>query len=195
MNRSKSQLKQSRSRLAIYLYLLKTLKNSSKMIELIKREIHILQQATHPNVVKLFDVARTPNYLYLFLEYCNDGDLKKYLQGKTSKRLSEVEAVIILKHIVEGFKKLYQLKIIHRDIKPANILLHNGTAKITDFGFARIIESEMNDPSYFSRVGSPLYMAPQILEGQPFSSKCDIWSLGVMLFEMLYGKTPWEGDS
>jgi serine/threonine-protein kinase ULK/ATG1 len=145
--------------------------------------------------VKLFDVARTPNYLYIFLEYCNDGDLKKYLMSKPAKRLSEVEAVIILKHIVEGFRKLFQLKIIHRDIKPANILLHNGTAKITDFGFARIIESEMNDPSYFSRVGSPLYMAPQILEGQPFSSKCDIWSLGVMLFEMLYGKTPWEGDS
>lgn len=60
------------------------------MLELIKREIHILKNATHPNVVKLYDVARTPHYLYLFLEYCNDGDLKKYLSGKSGKRLSEV---------------------------------------------------------------------------------------------------------
>jgi serine/threonine protein kinase len=60
------------------------------MIELIKREINILQQADHPYIVKLYDVARTPHYLYLFLEYCNDGDLKKYLQNKNGKRLSEV---------------------------------------------------------------------------------------------------------
>ena len=94
--------------------------------------------------------------------------MKKYLSSKPGRRLSEVEAVVFLKHIVEGFKKLYSLKIIHRDIKPANILIHNGIAKITDFGFARVIETEMNgkifykiiDPSYFSRVGSPLYMAP-----------------------------------
>ena len=105
---------------------------------------------------------------------------------------------------MEGFKKLYKSKIIHRDIKPANILLHNGVAKITDFGFARVIETEMNgyfiysnfkDPAYLSRVGSPLYMSPQILEGLPFSAKCDVWSLGVIFFEMLYGRTPWTGEN
>ena len=118
----------------------------------------------------LYDIARTGNYLYMFLEYCADGDLKEYISQKDEKRLSELEAVIFLKHIVEGFKKLYKQKIIHRDIKPANILLNNGVAKITDFGFARVIETEMNgfkttfifmlDPAYLSRVGSPLYMAP-----------------------------------
>lgn len=71
-----------------------------------------------------------------------------------------MEAVIFLKHIVAGFKQLYDLKIIHRDIKPANILLKNGVAKITDFGFARYIDVAMDEPSHFSRVGSPLYMAP-----------------------------------
>ncbi|CAD8087604.1 unnamed protein product [Paramecium primaurelia] len=172
-----------------------SIKDSAKMVEHIKREISILQQANNPHIVKLYDVARTPHYLYLFLEYCHDGDLKKYLSTKYGRRLSEVEAVIFLKHLVEGFRTLHQLKIIHRDIKPANILLHKGVAKITDFGFARVIDTGMNDPAYFSRVGSPLYMAPQILEGQPFSSKCDVWSMGVMLFEMLYGKPPWDGDN
>lgn len=86
--------------------------------------------------------------------------------------------------------KLFDEKVIHRDIKPSNILLHNGMAKIADFGFARVIESEI-DMMVLSRVGSPIYMAPQILEGKHFTSKCDIWSLGVMFYELLYGVTPW----
>ncbi|CAD8156173.1 unnamed protein product [Paramecium octaurelia] len=171
-----------------------TIKDSAKTVEYIKREISILQSANNPHIVKLYDVTRTPHNLYLFLEYCYDGDLKKYLSTKYCRRLSEFEAAIFLKHLVEGFRTLHQLKIIHRNIKPANILLHQGVAKITDFGFARVIDTEMNDPAYYSRVGSPFYMAPQLLEGQPFSSKCDVWSMGVLLFEMLYGKLPWEGD-
>ncbi|CAD8105724.1 unnamed protein product [Paramecium sonneborni] len=172
-----------------------TISDTPKMIELIKREIAILQKINHPNIVRLFDVARTNNYLYMFLEYCADGDLKDYMAKKEEKRLSELEAVIFIKHIVEGFKRLYKQKIIHRDIKPANILLHQGVAKITDFGFARVMDTEMNDPAYLSRLGSPLYMAPQILEGQPFSAKCDVWSVGVMFYELLYGRTPWSAEN
>ncbi|CAK94087.1 unnamed protein product (macronuclear) [Paramecium tetraurelia] len=172
-----------------------TISDTPKMIELIKREIAILQKINHPNIVRLYDVARTNNYLYMFLEYCADGDLKDYMAKKEEKRLSELEAVIFIKHIVEGFKRLYKQKIIHRDIKPANILLHQGVAKITDFGFARVMDSEMNDPAYLSRLGSPLYMAPQILEGQPFSAKCDVWSVGVMFYELLYGRTPWSAEN
>lgn len=73
------------------------------MLELIKREIGILQKINHPNIVKLYDVARTSNYLYMFLEYCKDGDLKEYLQKKEDKILSENEAITFLKHIVDGF--------------------------------------------------------------------------------------------
>jgi serine/threonine protein kinase len=90
---------------------------------------------------------------------------------------------------------LYNNSIIHRDIKPANILIHEGVAKLTDFGFARVIDSGMEDQGAFSKVGTPLYMSPQILNDQKFSSKCDIWSLGMMLYEMLYGKTPWTANS
>ena len=131
------------------------------MSELIKREIQILRLVENTHIVKLFDVARTDNNLYLFFELCMDGDLHEYQQKKENKRLSEAEAVIFLKHIVEAFKELYRKKVIHRDIKPANILLHEGCAKITDFGLSRIVDNiDMNSPALFSRVGSPLYMSP-----------------------------------
>jgi len=73
--------------------------------------------------------------------------------------LSEAESVNFLKHIVEGFKELQRRNIIHRDIKPANIMLKEGIAKIADFGLSRVVE-EIDTPEYYSRVGSPLYMAP-----------------------------------
>lgn len=145
-------------------------------------------------MVKLYSVTLTHNHLYMFLEYCSGGDLKHYLKKKQGNRLEEEEAVQFISHIIFGFRDLHALKIIHRDIKPANILLRDGQAKISDFGFARILE-QSNTPEMYSRLGSPLYMSPQILDGTKFSSKCDIWSLGIMFYEFLYGKTPWFGEN
>lgn len=130
------------------------------MLELIKREINILQKVNNKHIVRLYDVARTQHNLYMFLEYCMDGDLKEYLKKKDGNRLSEQEALMFLRHIVEGFKELHKHKIIHRDIKPANIMLTNGLAKISDFGFARILDNQYDTPALLSRLGSPLYMAP-----------------------------------
>lgn len=106
------------------------------------------------------EVARTSSNLYLFFEYCKDGDLKHYLK-KHGGHLSISETLLVTRHIVEGFKHLNELKIVHRDIKPANILLSNGYAKIADFGFAKAMER--NNEEFLTRVGSPLYMAPQML--------------------------------
>lgn len=91
---------------------------------------------------------------------------------------------------------LYNQSIIHRDIKPANILLHEGKAAISDFGFARCLESQgMDEQVRMSFLGTPLYMSPQILKEDKFSSRCDIWSLGMVFYEMLYGHTPWTGKT
>ncbi|KRX00223.1 Protein kinase-like domain [Pseudocohnilembus persalinus] len=111
------------------------------------------------------------------------------------KYLAETEAILFFKHILEGFKTLNAKNIIHRDIKPENILLDNGRAKISDFGFSRVLENGAEQLGYFSRLGTPLYMSPQILEAEQFSAKCDVWSSGILLYEMLYGKTPWSGKN
>ena len=132
---------------------------NGKQLELIKREISILQKINNKHIVKLHEVARTSQNLYMFLEYCMDGDLKNYLERK-EKCLSEKEAITFLRHIVEGFRELNSKKIVHRDIKPANIMLSEGLAKITDFGFAKFIGENYEKQTYLSRLGSPLYMAP-----------------------------------
>lgn len=84
-----------------------------------------------------------------------------------------------------------QEKIVHRDLKPANILIHEGVYKIGDFGFAKYVDNFSNE-MLKSCVGSPIYMAPQVLERLPYTTKCDIWSIGVMFFEMLFGCPPWK---
>ena len=173
---------------------LEKISNDLKFLELLKREIEIMQSIDHPNVVRMYAATRTSRNLYMFLEYCRDGDIKELLKTKRG-HLSESEALLYFRQIIEGFKVLYQNKIIHRDIKPANILIHEGVAKITDFGFARVIDGDMEKSGQFSKVGTPLYMSPQILNDQKFSAKTDIWSLGMMLYEMLYGRTPWTADS
>jgi serine/threonine protein kinase len=89
---------------------------------------------------------------------------------------------------------LQQNNVIHRDIKPANILIKNGVAKITDFGFARIVDN-VDDKVAHTFLGSPLYMSPEILAKKEFSAKCDVWSLGMTFYEMLYGRTPWTAGN
>ena len=87
-----------------------------------------------------------------------DGDLKDYLKTKKNNILAEPEATMFFKHMVEGFKDLCKNNIIHRDVKPANIMLHQGRAKLSDFGFSRVIEND--NEALMTRLGSPLYMAP-----------------------------------
>ena len=96
--------------------------------------------------------------------------------------------------IIQGYLQIYQKEIVHRDLKPANILLgENDECKIADFGFA-IKASELLKPSKYN-VGSPLYMAPESLKRNEYSYKTDLWSVGVIFFEMLTGETPWKAKT
>jgi serine/threonine-protein kinase ULK/ATG1 len=139
--------------------------------------------------VRFKDVLSSTNSLYIITEFCKDGDLKEIIKRK---RFREDEAFDIIKQILSGFTQLVQEKIIHRDLKPANILVNDNVFKIADFGFAKYVDN-FGSAMLKSCVGSPIYMAPQILERvSPYTTKCDIWSIGVIFYEMLFGYPPWK---
>lgn len=151
------------------------------IIDALKNEVQLWKELDHPNIVKFIDFSETPNNIYFFLEYCNGGDLDKLI--KAQGKLSEKDTLRYFTEIVDGCILLYKRSIIHRDLKPENILIHNGKAKIADFGFAKVIDYENREKAATQTyVGTPYYMAPQIINGLEYSIKCDVWSLGIMLY-------------
>ena len=164
----------------------------NKYKESIKRETKIMKNLNHPNIVKLYDtiIDDTTDNIYLVLEYFGRGDFSKFLKKRP---LKEKYAKKYLKQLASGLKYLLENKIIHRDLKPQNILVTNlGDIKITDFGFARYFD---NDMVIQTICGSPLYMAPEIMKNKKYDLKSDLWSVGIILFEMLVGQAPFRAKN
>ena len=111
---------------------------------------------------------------------------------KERKKLTELEAIEYLIQILNGFKTLVKYKILHRDFKLANLMKHNNSIKIADFGFSKIME---NDSKTDTMLGSPLNMAPEILNQDSYDNKADIWSLGTVFYEMIFGKPPFMANN
>ncbi|CAK84542.1 unnamed protein product (macronuclear) [Paramecium tetraurelia] len=152
-------------------------------------EMMILKKLSSKNIVKLFDVCESQSNYYLIQELCQQGDLKKILK---EQQLNEKEAIKILRDILSGYQILLKYGIVHRDIKPANILNSNGVFKLGDFGLAtQISKQKMLNQC----VGTPLYMSPQVQQHSNYTSKCDIWSIGILFYESLYGATPWYHET
>jgi serine/threonine protein kinase len=177
---------------------------SEDQYNLFMREINVLREIKGEHIVRLLDVKRTTNNLYIFTDFCNGGDLEKKLKSKHP--FTEEESLTILKQIADAFitidslhivnSKNHKVIIMHRDIKAANILFHEGRIKVADFGFAKLIdEVDKNARKAHTLLGTPLYMAPQILNDENYSTKCDIWSTGILFYEILFGKLPWTGTS
>ena len=163
-------------------------KEVPKLEEFTANEIKTLNRIKTPNVVRFIEMLKTANNMYLVYEYCDGGTLEDLLQKK--HHLSEVESLKIFQQLLNAFKAIYKENILHRDLKPSNILVHNGVVKIADFGFCK----KMSGPQEltFTMVGSPIYMAPEVLKGYPYNIKADVWSLGVVLYELLFGICPYE---
>jgi serine/threonine protein kinase len=164
----------------------------SKYKESIKRETKIMKNLNHPNIVKLYDtiIDDTTDNIYLVLEYFGRGDFSKFLKKRP---LKEKYAKKYLKQLSAGLKYLLENKIIHRDLKPQNILVTNlGDIKIADFGFARYFD---NDMVIQTVCGSPLYMAPEIMKNKKYDLKSDLWSVGIILYEMLIGHAPFRAKN
>lgn len=161
-----------------------------KFYELLENEIKVLRICNNVNIIKLYDIKKTSNNIYLMIEYCNEGDLMQYL--KKRGKLTEEETIEFFVQILNAFKTLVKNKIMHRDFKLANILKHNGIIKIADFGFAKILS---DDALATTMLGSPLNMAPEILGGEEYNSKADIWSIGTCIYELLFGKPPYTAKN
>lgn len=150
----------------------------------------MLQKIDYPSIIKLLDVRRTKNNYYLVFEFCENGDLERYLRKHTEIPLKEEIVQKLIYHISDAVRELHKMNIAHRDIKLANILLTKDfVVKLSDFGFAKASNSGMLMETY---CGTPMNMAPEILLRQQYSLKCDIWSLGVVLFQLAYGKLPFS---
>lgn len=156
---------------------------TGKLLQQLECEIKVLKKLKSPNIVQLFDVLKTSNNVYLVMEYCPGGDLEKVL--RTRGRVDEATAQKWLAQLVAVFIELQRHQIMHRDLKLANLLLtEEGDLKLADFGFARFLNE---DSLAMTQLGTPMFMAPEIFNGQPYSYKADVWSLGVLAYEILVG--------
>ncbi|KAL0973319.1 hypothetical protein UPYG_G00201890 [Umbra pygmaea] len=172
-------------------------KNLSKSQILLGKEIKILKELQHENIVALYDVQETANSVFLVMEYCNGGDLADYLQAKGTLREDTLR--VFLQQIAAAMKILNSKGIIHRDLKPQNILLsYTGRKrssiriKIADFGFARYLQSNMMAATL---CGSPMYMAPEVIMSQNYDAKADLWSIGTVIYQCVVGKPPFQANS
>ncbi|CCI41115.1 unnamed protein product [Albugo candida] len=144
----------------------------------------------HPHIVRLLCTKESQHHIFIVLEYCAGGDIAQII--KAQQGLSEDEARSFMAQLAAGLQFLRSQNVVHRDLKPANLLLSSkniSTAKlkIADFGFARELQQEMLAESV---VGSPLYMAPELLEYKSYDAKADLWSVGIILYEMLANDHP-----
>ncbi|XP_076019931.1 serine/threonine-protein kinase ULK1 isoform X3 [Genypterus blacodes] len=175
-------------------------KNLAKSQTLLGKEIKILKELKHENIVALLDFQETASSVYLVMEYCNGGDLAEYLHSKGT--LSEDTIRVFLQQITGAMRVLQSKGIIHRDLKPQNILLsyppgrkshsNNTCIKIADFGFARYLQNNMMAATL---CGSPMYMAPEVIMSQNYDAKADLWSIGTIVFQCLTGKAPFQASS
>lgn len=171
------------------IYALKSLKKSklkeAKQIEHTQTERKILEVVQHPFIVALKFAFQTEKKLYLVMEYYNGGELFYHLRSKS--RFTEIQTKFYISQIILAIEFLHSKKIIYRDLKPENIVLtSNGYIKLTDFGLAK---EDIAEDSGCTQTfcGTPEYLAPEVIRGDKYGKSVDVWCLGILLYEMLFG--------
>lgn len=170
------------------------LQQEPELLQRLNRESEALRQLDHPNIVKMLDVFHDESgEPALILEYVEGGTLADLLHQHGTLPVEQVLRIAI--ELSDALTRAHHLKIVHRDIKPSNILLaKDGTPRLTDFGLARS-ESQATFTQTGTLVGSIGYISPETLQGEPPTPRMDIWAFGVVLYEMLAGRRPFQGDN
>ncbi|CAJ1948645.1 unnamed protein product [Cylindrotheca closterium] len=175
-------------------------KSKVSKIEVLKREIQILKEVKHPNIIALIDVFEDAKYLHLVTELCTGGELFDRIIAKTQSaegHFSEHDASQLVQDILDAIAYCHDVKgIVHRDLKPENFLFlteaEDAPIKIIDFGLSR--HNDANQGIMKTKVGTPYYVAPEVLRRE-YTKSCDIWSIGVITYILLCGYPPFYGDS
>ena len=171
----------------------KILKKANQDMQALYEEVEILSKLSHPNIMQIYEVFNDKTNFYIVSEFCQGGELFDAISKKGS--FSENEAARIMKQILSAICYSHQNNIVHRDLKPENILLDDKgsdlTIKIIDWGCAK---SFKKNEKMTNADGTPYYIAPEVLEGN-YDEKCDVWSCGVILYIMLCGYPPFNGET
>ncbi|MFE8695229.1 Stk1 family PASTA domain-containing Ser/Thr kinase [Cytobacillus sp. FJAT-53684] len=167
--------------------------NDDEFIRRFHREAQSATSLAHPNIVSIYDVGEEDSIYYIVMEYVEGQTLKQYIQQNSPIRIEEV--LEIMKQLTSAISHAHQNQIIHRDIKPHNILIDRlGNVKITDFGIAMAL-SATSITQTNSVLGSVHYLSPEQARGGMANRKSDIYSLGIVMFELLTGRLPFSGES
>jgi predicted ATPase/DNA-binding CsgD family transcriptional regulator len=155
------------------------------------REAEALRTLNHPNIVKVLATTQEDGNHYLVMEFVHGGSLRDLLERDGS--LSVPSALEIALDVADALTRAHRLKIIHRDLKPSNVLLaEDGTPRLSDFGLARMGEKNITQVGVL--VGTLVYLSPEVCRGMQADARSDIWAFGVLLFELLTGQAPFDGD-
>lgn len=169
------------------------LSNDEVFVQRFQREALAATALEHPNLVQVYDVGQEQGYHYIVMEYIEGKTLKQLI--KQHGPLSVGETIDVMEQLVSAVEHAHSRQVIHRDIKPQNIIVRNdGTVKLTDFGIA-IAQNAAQLTQTNSIMGSVHYLAPEIAKGYPATDQSDIYSLGILMFELLSGHVPFAADS
>jgi len=164
-----------------------------KTIERFRNELKLARKISHKNVCRMYDLSKKGNTYYITMEYVAGEDLKSLM--RKIGQLPVAKAISITKQVCEGLAEAHKLVIVHRDLKPQNIMIDKeGNALIMDFGIARSLKAKgITEADVL--IGTPEYMSPEQVEGKETDQRSDIYSLGAILYEMVTGRTPFEGGT
>jgi len=164
-----------------------------KTIERFRNELKLARNIRHKNVCGMYDLGETEGAHFITMEYIRGEDLKSFIHR--SGQLAVGTAVRIAKQVCEGLSEAHKLGVVHRDLKSSNIMIDKeGNVRIMDFGIARSLEAK-GITGAGMMIGTPEYMSPEQVEGKKVDQRSDIYSLGIILYEMVTGRVPFEGET
>jgi HAMP domain-containing protein/predicted Ser/Thr protein kinase len=169
---------------------------SPEDLERFKREIRLARKITHRNVLRTYDYGEAEGVYFISMEFVRGYTLNELLDEAPARQMVPRVTMGIARQISRGLQAAHEQGIIHRDIKPQNVLIdHKGEVKLMDFGIARMAEAPEAMTQAGLIVGTPHYMSPEQVQGKQLDPRSDVYSMGVMLYEMLVGRRPFESSS